>query len=85
MDPRKVAVPLLAFAGGAVLGRPLGLKTLMRGAMAAAAVTGMTRPAYGANGDARRLTGKGMWQLGILRLARAANSKFLSVVAAGSS
>jgi hypothetical protein len=57
MDPRKVAVPLLAFAGGAVLGRLLGLKTLMRGAMAAAAVTGMTRPAYGADGDARRLTG----------------------------
>ena len=56
MDPLKVAVPLLAFAGGAVLGRLLGLKTLMRGAMAAAAVTGMTRPAYGANGGAR-LTG----------------------------
>lgn len=57
MDPRKVAIPLLAFAGGAVLGRLLGLKTLMRGAMAAAAVTGMTRPAYGADGDARRLAG----------------------------
>ncbi len=42
MDPRKLAVPLLAFAGGAILGRVFGLKTLMRGAMTAAAVTGMT-------------------------------------------
>jgi hypothetical protein len=41
MDLRKMAFPLLAFAGGAVLGRLLGIKTLVRGAMTAAAVTGM--------------------------------------------
>ena len=41
MDTRNLAVPLLAFAGGAVLGRMLGLRTLVRGAMTAAAVTGM--------------------------------------------
>jgi hypothetical protein len=46
METRKLALPLLAFAGGAILGRVLGLKTLMRGAMTAAAVTGITtRPA----------------------------------------
>jgi len=46
MQSRKLALPLLAFAGGAILGRLLGLKTLMRGAMTAAAFTGMTsRPA----------------------------------------
>ncbi len=46
MESRKLALPLLAFAGGAILGRLLGLKALMRGAMTAAAVTGMTsRPA----------------------------------------
>jgi hypothetical protein len=46
MESRKLALPLLAFAGGAILGRLLGLKTLMRGAMTAAAVTGVTsRPA----------------------------------------
>ena len=46
MDTRKLAIPALAFAGGAILGRLLGLKTLMRGAMTAAAVTGITtRPA----------------------------------------
>jgi hypothetical protein len=42
MEWQKLAVPLLAFAGGAILGRVFGLKTLMRGAMTAAAVTGMT-------------------------------------------
>jgi hypothetical protein len=46
MDAQKLAIPLLAFAGGAILGRVLGLKTLVRGAMTAAAVTGMaTQPA----------------------------------------
>ena len=52
MDSRKLAIPLLAFAGGAILGRVLGLKALMRGAMTAAAVTGMTvQPAVaGPNG-----------------------------------
>jgi hypothetical protein len=52
MESRKLALPLLAFAGGAILGRLLGLKTLMRGAMTAAAVTGMTaQPALlGSNG-----------------------------------
>jgi hypothetical protein len=52
MESRKLALPLLAFAGGAILGRLLGLKTLMRGAMTAAAVTGMTtQPALpGPNG-----------------------------------
>ena len=62
MESRKLALPLLAFAGGAILGRLLGLKTLMRGAMTAAAVTGMTtQPALlgasthrGANGTHRR-------------------------------
>jgi len=42
MESRKLAIPLLAFAGGAILGRLLGLKILMRGAMTAASVTGMT-------------------------------------------
>lgn len=45
MDAQKLAVPLLAFAGGAILGRVLGLKTLVRGAMTAAALTGIaTQP-----------------------------------------
>ena len=58
MDAQKLAIPLLAFAGGAILGRVLGLKTLVRGAMTAAAVTGMTvaQPAMvGANGHQRRV------------------------------
>ncbi len=42
MESHKLALPLLAFAGGAILGRLFGLKTLMRGAMTAAAFTGMT-------------------------------------------
>jgi hypothetical protein len=62
MDSHKLALPLLAFAGGAILGRLLGLKTLMRGAMTAAALTGMTsaQPAlvgpttHRANGAHRR-------------------------------
>jgi hypothetical protein len=59
MEARKFAVPLLAFAGGAILGRVLGLKTLMRGAMTAAAVTGFAQPAMiekprRANGAHRR-------------------------------
>ena len=41
MEARNLAIPLLAFAGGAILGRLLGLKTLARGAMTAAALTGM--------------------------------------------
>ena len=45
MEARKLAVPLLAFAGGAILGRVLGLKNLVRGAMTAAAVTGFAKPA----------------------------------------
>jgi hypothetical protein len=54
MDAQKLAIPLLAFAGGAILGRVLGLKTLVRGAMTAAAVTGMAQPArIGANGHQR--------------------------------
>jgi hypothetical protein len=54
MDAQKLAVPLLAFAGGAILGRLLGLKTLVRGAMTAAAVTGMTQPTMiGSNGHQR--------------------------------
>jgi hypothetical protein len=44
MDAQKLAIPLLAFAGGAILGRVLGLKTLVRGAMTAAAVTGIAQP-----------------------------------------
>ena len=70
METRKLAVPLLAFAGGAILGRMLGLKTLMRGAMTAAAVTGITtrpalggpnthRGANGANGPHRRKSARG--------------------------
>jgi len=52
MDAQKLAIPLLAFAGGAILGRVLGLKTL---AMTAAAVTGMAaQPAMiTANGHQR--------------------------------
>jgi len=56
MDAQKLAVPLLAFAGGAILGRVLGLKTLVRGAMTAAAVTGIaSQPTtmVGANGHQR--------------------------------
>jgi len=61
MDTRKLAIPALAFAGGAILGRLFGLKTLMRGAMTAAAVTGMTttpalleRDGHRTNGAHRR-------------------------------
>ena len=59
MDAHKLAIPLLAFAGGAILGRVLGLKTLMRGAMTAAAVTGFTaQPALlGPNGHRRAANG----------------------------
>ena len=45
MEARKLAVPFLAFAGGAILGRVLGLRNIMRGAMTAAAVTGIAKPA----------------------------------------
>jgi hypothetical protein len=45
MEARKLAVPILAFTGGAILGRVLGLRTLVRGAMTAAAVTGIAQPA----------------------------------------
>ena len=55
MNSRNLAVPLLAFAGGAILGRLFGLKTLARGAMTAAAVTGMaSQPALLETG--RKLT-----------------------------
>jgi hypothetical protein len=59
METRKLAIPLLAFAGGAILGRLLGLKNLMRGAMTAAALTGITaQPALvGANGHRRAANG----------------------------
>ena len=67
MESRKLAIPLLAFAGGAILGRLFGLKTLMRGAMTAASVTGMTSlPALigpdahrSQNGAHRRKTARG--------------------------
>ncbi len=54
MESRKLAIPLLAFAGGAILGRLLGLKNLMRGAMTAAAVTGMAAPPALLGPDTRR-------------------------------
>ncbi len=54
MDARKVAIPLLAFAGGAVLGRVLGLRTLVRGATTAAAVTGIAPRAMLAPASARQ-------------------------------
>jgi hypothetical protein len=58
MEARKFAVPLLAFAGGAILGRVLGLKNLVRGAMTAVAVTGIAQPAIvetrRSNGATRR-------------------------------
>ena len=58
MDAQKLAIPLLAFAGGAILGRVLGLKTLVRGAMTAAAVTGITaQPAMIASNGHRRVAG----------------------------
>jgi hypothetical protein len=41
MDLQKFALPAAAFAIGAILGRVLGLKPLIRGAMTAAAVTGI--------------------------------------------
>ena len=41
---RNLALPLLVFAGGIILGRLFGLKTLARGAMTAAAVSGIARP-----------------------------------------
>lgn len=55
MDAQKLAVPLLAFAGGAIVGRVLGLKTLMRGAMTAAAITGIANQPkmIGSNGRQR--------------------------------
>ena len=60
MDARNLAIPLLAFAGGAILGRLLGLKTLARGAMTAAALTGMvSQPALvAASGPATRVTAR---------------------------
>ncbi|HLH89642.1 MAG TPA: hypothetical protein VKX28_14405 [Xanthobacteraceae bacterium] len=57
MEARKFAVPLLAFAGGAILGRVLGLKTLVRGAMTAAAVTGIAQPAMIESRSHRRSDG----------------------------
>ncbi len=43
MEMQKLVWPAVAFAIGAVLGRIFGLKRLMRGAMTAAAVTGIGR------------------------------------------
>lgn len=60
MDAQKLAIPLLAFAGGAVLGRLLGLKTLVRGAMTAAAFTGMaSQPALIGPHARRTANGRG--------------------------
>jgi hypothetical protein len=59
MEARKFAVPLLAFAGGAILGRVLGLKTLVRGAMTAAAVTGIAQPAMIESRSHRRSSSNG--------------------------
>ncbi|MDQ2079069.1 hypothetical protein RA307_02670 [Xanthobacteraceae bacterium Astr-EGSB] len=41
---RNLALPLIAIAGGVILGRLLGLKSLAGGAMTAAAVRGTARP-----------------------------------------
>jgi hypothetical protein len=41
---RNLALPFLAFAGGVVLGRLLGVKSLAGGTMTAAAVSGIARP-----------------------------------------
>ena len=57
MDTRKLAIPALAFAGGAILGRLFGLKFLMRGAMTAASVTGMTSLPALLGPDGRRANG----------------------------
>ncbi len=66
IESRKFALPLLAFAGGAILGRVLGLKRLMRGAMTAVALTGVTsRPAllgpdtHRSHSGTRRKTARG--------------------------
>ena len=80
MESRKLAIPLLAFAGGAILGRLFGLKTLMRGAMTAASVTGMTslpaligpdnhRGANGSGGTHRRKTARGTARRGAAKRA----------------
>ena len=78
MDTRKLAIPVLAFAGGALLGRLFGLKTLMRGAMTAAAVTGMTStPAllgpdtHRANGTHRRKVARGATRRGAAKRSHA--------------
>lgn len=78
MESRKLALPLLAFAGGAILGRLFGLKTLMRGAMTAAAVTGMTsQPAllgpdtHRASNGARRKPGRSVQRKAPRRKAQA--------------
>ncbi len=56
MNMQKLVLPAVAFAVGAILGRLLGLKTLMRGAMTAAAITGIgsAQPALLAAGSAVR-------------------------------
>lgn len=43
MDTQKIVVPALALIGGALLGRMLSLRMVMRGAMAALAVTNAAR------------------------------------------
>jgi hypothetical protein len=50
---RNLALPFLAFAGGVILGRLFGLKNLARGAMTAAAVSGIARP--GSDGSRKAL------------------------------
>lgn len=40
IDPKSLALPALAFAGGAILGL-MGIKALLRGAIAAATVVGL--------------------------------------------
>jgi len=57
MDAQKLAIPLLAFAGGAILGRLLGIKRLVRGAMTVAAVTGMASQPALVGPNARRSSG----------------------------
>lgn len=70
MDTRNLALPLLAFAGGAILGRLLGLKTLVRGAMTAAAVTGMAAQPALVGAGAREMARSPTRRRGTTRSAR---------------
>jgi len=56
-DPRILAVPALAFFGGAVAGRILGLRGLMRGAMAALALGTAGRRFFDEPGKPARVAG----------------------------